>query len=336
MPFEIVRNNIVDMNVDAIVNAANTELEMGGGVCGSIFKAAGAEELQKECRGIGGCRTGEAVITKGYDLPARYIIHTPGPVWRGGEAGEERLLHNCYISSLNLALEHGCESVAFPLISSGIYGFPKDKAIHTAVTAIGEFLLAHEMTVYLVVFDHSAFVLSEKLFSAIKEYIDDRYAEDLIRRDPRRTAIHIESRNSGAFLAYNQSMPASPKASARKLTDVVSQLDETFSEMLLRLIDNKGMTDAEAYKRANIDRRLFSKIRGDKHYSPSKTTAIAFAIALRLSRDETMDLLAKAGYTLSRSSKADAIIEYFIREGVYNIYEINEALFAFDQKLLGA
>jgi predicted DNA-binding protein (UPF0251 family) len=187
-----------------------------------------------------------------------------------------------------------------------------------------------------VVFDHSAFALSEKLFSAIKEYIDDNYAVDMIRRDPRRTISHIEKKSENAVLIYNQSMPVPLQAPARKLEDVVSQLDETFSEMLLRLIDEKGITDAEAYKRANIDRRLFSKIRGDKYYSPSKTTAIAFAIALRLNHDETLDLLKKAGYTLSHSSKADAIIEYFIREGNFNIYEINEALFAFDQKILGA
>jgi O-acetyl-ADP-ribose deacetylase (regulator of RNase III) len=146
-----------------------------GGVCGAIFSAAGADELQAECNRIGKCNVGEAVITSGYGLQARYIIHTVGPIWRGGSSGEAGLLHNAYASSLKLALQNQCESIAFSLISSGIYGYPKDQALQIAIAAIGEFLLSHEMLVYLVVYDKKAYVLSERLFSAIERYIDDNY-----------------------------------------------------------------------------------------------------------------------------------------------------------------
>ncbi len=344
MPFEIVRNDITRMSVDAIVNAANSQLLPGGGVCGAIFHAAGANELQAECGKIGRCNVGGAVVTKGYALPAKYIIHAVGPIWRGGGAGESVLLHNCYINALSLAAEYKCSSIAFPLISSGIYGYPKDRALQVAVAAISEFLLTREMQVYLVVFDKTAFVLSEKLFSAIERFIDDNYAGGhLVSRSGHEhksfTRQLFEQTNSHGDAS--SSIPiaealASVSAGKRSLSDVVGHLDESFSRMLLRLIDEKGITDVETYKRANIDRKLFSKIRNGKGYNPSKPTAIAFAIALQLNLDETKDLLGKAGYTLSHSNKFDVIIEYFIEEGNYNIFEINEALFAFDQTLLGA
>lgn len=339
MPLEIVRNDITRMSVDAIVNAANSSLKRGGGVCGAIFAAAGPEDLQAECDRIGGCSAGKAVITAGYNLPAKYIIHTVGPVWHGGSFGEEDTLYSCYISSLELAQKSKCTSIAFPLISSGIFGYPKDLALQTAISAIGTYLLKHEMKVYLVVYDHSSFVLSEKLFSAINNYIDDNYVEEhkYSRRDEPLESIQ-------KYVAYNMPFPdelSAPVPSAvsrghRSLEDVLRELDETFPEMLLRLIDQKGKTDVETYKRANIDRKLFSKIRSGKDYTPSKVTAIAFAIALELSLDETKDLLGKAGYTLSHSNKFDVIIEFFIERGNYNIFEINESLFAFKQPLLGA
>ncbi|HEY8804949.1 MAG TPA: macro domain-containing protein [Clostridium sp.] len=338
MPMIIIRNDITKMKIDTIVNAANTALKMGGGVCGSIFSAAGDEKLQEECDIIGKCNVGEAVITSGYSLPAKYIIHTVGPIWNGGNSGEANSLHNCYINSLKIALQYKCKSIAFPLISSGIYGYPKDKALQIAISAIGEFLINHEMTVYLVVYDKKAFILSEKLFSAIEKYIDDNYVEKHHLSERRR---HIESYEYYQFEEMHEDYSKCdlcspvPVKVKRSLEDVISQLDESFSQMLLRLIDEKGMTDVETYKKANIDRKLFSKIRNYKGYNPSKVTSIAFAIAIRLSLDETRDLLNKAGYTLSHSNKFDVIIEYFIEEGNYNIYEINEALFAFEQVLLG-
>lgn len=337
MTLKIVRNDICKMSVDAIVNAANTALKMGGGVCGSIFAAAGVEQLQAECDRIGICRVGEAVITNAFDLPAKHIIHTVGPVWNGGSHHEAELLHQCYGSALMLALQYGCQSIAFPLISSGIYGYPKDKALQIAIAAISEFLLAHEMEVYLVVFDKKSFVLSEKLFNAVQAYIDDNYADENILSDRRRSKAQVFEERRVPFLSYDACAPAPMSAPSAKpgLEEEIENLDESFSHMLLRLIDEKNLTDVETYKRANIDRKLFSKIRSNNRYNPSKHTVIAFAIALELNLEETNNLLSKAGYILSCSNKFDVIIQYFIKHKNYNIYEINEALFAFDQILLG-
>lgn len=334
MPLEIIRNDITKVHADAIVNAANSSLLGGGGVDGAIHRAAGPE-LLAECRTLGGCKTGEAKITKGYRLPARYVIHTVGPVWHGGKSNEEKLLADCYRNSLALAKEYGLESIAFPLISAGAFGYPKDEALKVAISVIGDFLMSNDMTVYVVVYDKAAFMLSEKLFSSIKQYIDDRYIEEHPSGRNSRLEEAILLRESYLEEAHLPLMEAPAKRRKRSLDDVVNHLDETFSQMLLRMIDERGMTDSQAYKRANIDRKLFSKIRNDVHYSPSKATAVAFAIALGLNLDETRDLLLKAGYALSSSSKFDIIVQYFIEEGNYNIFEINEALFAFDQKLLG-
>ena len=362
MPLQIVRNDITQMHADAIVNAANSSLLGGGGVDGSIHRAAGPGLLE-ECRTLGGCPTGGAKITKGYNLPARHVIHAVGPVWHGGNQRERELLASCYRTSLVLAKENRCESIAFPLISAGAYGYPKDQVLRVAVDTIGEFLMHEDMLVYIVVFDRASFAIGERLFSDIAEYIDDHYVdahvdrrrEQMRRREgsnmPGGSFPHEACRSAApagappdgavfedtAPLEAEMSFAAPMPTAARSLSleDMLRQLDESFSQSLLRLIDARGMTDAECYKRANIDRKLFSKIRKDAHYRPSKPTVLAFAVALRLSLEETRELLAKAGFALSRSSKFDVIVEYFITRGVYNVFEINEALFAFDQSLLG-
>ena len=273
------------MKTDAIVNAANNSLLGGGGVDGAIHAAAGSG-LKKECEKLNGCDTGDAKITDAYNLPCKKVIHTVGPVWQGGQSGEKFLLTSCYKKSLELAKENGLKSVAFPLISSGAYGYPKDLALKVATAAIKDFLLGQdgteEMEVYLTIFDKESFIVSEKLIDEIKEYIDDNY-----------------------------------------------------SEMLLRLIDEKGMTDVECYKKANVDRKVFSKLRNTKEYKPSKTTAVAFALALELPMSEAKKMIESAGYSLTHSNKFDVIIEYFIKNEKYDIFEINEVLFEFDQKLLG-
>ena len=334
MPLQIVRNDITKMEVDAIVNAANSSLLGGGGVDGCIHRAAGPE-LLAECKTLGGCETGSAKITKGYRLPCKYVIHAVGPRWRDGKHGEREKLISCYRTSLAFAKEHGCETVAFPLISSGIYGYPKDQALKVAIDTISDFLLENDMTVYIVIFDRKAYQIGEKLFSDIAAYIDDNYVDehtDSRSEQSRRMQMLSDEPEEETFGA-----PLAPMAaSAKTLDDALSQIDESFSEMLLRKIDEKGMTDARCYKKANIDRKLFSKIRSDKLYKPSKPTALAFAIALELPLDETKEMLMKAGFALSHSNKVDIIIEYFIEHGNYNIFEINEALFAFDQSLLGA
>jgi len=335
MPLEIVRNDITKMKVDAIVNAANTELKMGGGVCGAIFRAAGTDELQAACDMLGNCPVGHAVLTDAFNLPAKYIIHTPGPIWQGGFKNEAKLLQSSYSRTLELAKQYKCESVAFPLLSTGIYGYPKKEALQIAVSTISTFLLENEMLVYLVVFDKASFGVSQKLFASIHQYIDEYYVDELEMTFSRARNIElydaepIQDRDELYDIEDSHQVESS-------LVDLVKQLDESFSERLLRLIDEKGMTDTETYKRANIDRRLFSKIRNDAGYTPKKKTAIAFAIALQLDVDQTIHLLSAAGYTLTHSSKFDVIIEFFIKQAKYNIHEINEALFMFDQPLLGA
>lgn len=350
MPIRIVRNDITKMAVDAIVNAANSSLLGGGGVDGCIHRAAGPE-LLAECRGLGGCETGDAKVTGAYRLPCKYVIHTVGPVWRGGNYGERELLACCYRRSLELALERGCETVAFPLISSGVYGYPKDQALQAAMETIGEFLLNHDLTVYIVVFDKVSYQIGGKLFSDIAAYIDQRYVDEHTDRAlerSRRQALwdapmacpppmrwdDRQAEGTGPAFGEGQPLMAGIAAST-SLSDALKRLDEGFSQSLLRLIDQKGMTDAQCYKKANIDRKLFSKIRSNPAYRPSKPTALAFAVALELSLDETVELLKKAGFALSRSSKFDIIVEYFISRGCYDVFTINEALFAFDQSLLG-
>ena len=330
MPLQIVRNDITKMQVDAIVNAANETLLGGSGVDGAIHQAAGPE-LLAECRTLHGCKTGQAKITKGYHLPAKFVIHTVGPVWEGGSYGERELLVSAYRSSLELALEHRCETVAFPLISSGVFGYPKDQALKVAVDTIGDFLLQHDMTVYLVIFDKAAYTLGGKLFSDIAAYIDDRYAEEHTDSDEEQ----LRRRFRVLASAPMPEAEAAPAVAPSSLNEALEMMDESFSQMLLRKIDEAGLTDAECYKRANVDRRLFSKIRSDIHYKPSKPTAMAFAVALELPLEEAREMLQKAGFAFSHASKFDIIVEYFIAQRNYNIFEINEALFAFDQSLLG-
>ena len=308
MPFTIVGQDITKMKVDAIVNAANTDLQMGGGICGAIFKAAGAAQLQAACDKLAPIKTGEAVITPGFNLPAKFVIHAVGPIYRCQNAEQsEKLLRSAYTKSLRLAIENNCECIAFPLISSGIYGYPKDEALQVATAAIQDFLINNDIDITLVVFDKSTFIVSRELLCAVESYIDEHYVD--IHQTKRGKLLDVENR-------------------------AITEVDEPFSQILLRLIDAKGMTDVEVYKRANLDRKIFSKIRSNKGYMPSKRTAIALAVALKLSLDETDDLLERAGYALSHAIKFDIIVEYFIVNGKYDVFAINEVLFEYDQPLL--
>lgn len=337
MPFIILRQDITKMTTDAIVNAANTDLKMGDGVCGAIFKAAGAAELQAACDKAAPVKTGNATITPAFALQCKYIIHAAGPVYRHWSIEQnERLLRSAYTRSLELAVENRCESIAFPLISSGIYGYPKDKALCVAKTAILDFLAEHEMTVYLLVFDKTAFSVGKELLGNIESYIDEVYVNqhERRRRGLSNSVSHADYEENELKCVREAAIPA-PTLYGTGIDEIMNKLDEPFSKTLLRLIDAKGKTDVEVYKRANIDRKLFSKIRTGKDYMPGKRTVIALAIALELNLAETDALLECAGYALSHGQKFDVIIEYFIVNGCYDIFEINEVLFRYDQQLLG-
>ncbi len=329
MPFEIVRNDIVNMKVDAIVNTANPKPIIGDGTDRAIHCKAG-ERLLMARKEIGDIAIGTSKITPAFDLDARYVIHTAGPIWKDGKSGEEALLASCFKNSLRLAKEKDCESIAFPLISSGSYGFPKPIALQIAVREISAFLLENEMQVYLVVFGKQSFELSEKLFKSVSSYIDENYVSDKMSLEYGTSKVrrfdYEEMLLSESSYEITSKMP--------NLDGMLNNLDKGFSETLLDLIDRTGKKDSEIYKRANVDRKLFSKIRNNVNYKPSKATALAFAIALELDLDETSDLLSRAGYALSQSSKFDVIVKYFIENKKYDIFEINSALFRFDQPLL--
>ena len=345
MPFAIVRNDITKMQVDAIVNSANPRAIVGGGVDHAIHQAAGAELLAARKK-IGNIATGTAAITPAYRLHARYVIHTVGPVWQSGSHGERELLSRAYQNSLRLAAERDCSSIAFPLLSAGVFGCPSEIAIAAAVQAIRDFLQEHDMDIYLVVFDRKSFKISDTLFDDVQSYLDERYVAELLEeeyrgddRDHRIAACHEAAYLNAAEACVSEAAPMfaakDADAGARSLEHLLDDIDDTFSETLLRLIDIKGKSDPEIYKRANVDRKHFSKIRNNPAYQPSKNTALTFAVALELDLDETRDFIGRAGYALSRSSKMDVIVEYFIERKEYDIFTINETLFAFQQPLLG-
>lgn len=356
MPFEIVRNDLTNMQVDAIVNAANSRPIIGFGTDSGVHKKAGRQLLIAR-RKIGKIAFGDAAVTPAFNLDAKYVIHAVSPIWQGGKKNETELLESCYTKSLQLALEYGCESIAFPLLAAGNHGFPKELALQIAINTFSKFLMKHEMQIYLVVFNRSAFVLSSKLFHSVQSFIDDTYIQDKYleeyniptgqkspdidlyqleeARNRRRMAELAPNYQSCQLLSEEMERAPLAPASPRRLEDLMKEMEETFSESLIHLIDQKGLKDPDVYKKANIDRKLFSKIKNNKNYKPSKATCIAFAIALELNLDETRDLIGKAGYALTHSSKFDIIIEYFILEGNYNSFEINEVLFAFDQPMIG-
>lgn len=329
MPFEMVRNDIVNMKVDAIVNTANPRPIIGAGTDKAVHDKAGARLLlaRKE---IGNIAVGEAAITPAFDLDANYVIHTAGPIWKDGRSGEEKLLASCFRNSLGIAKKKSCESIAFPLISTGSYGFPKPLALQIAVREISSFLMENEMQVYLVVFEKQSFELSEKLFKSVSSYIDENYVSEKINAEYKMSNL----RSYELLFEASDTPRYGTICSNPNLDGMLENLDKGFSETLLDLIDRTGKKDSEIYKRANVDRKLFSKIRNNADYRPSKTTAIAFAIALELDLDETSNLLSRAGYALSQSSKFDVIVRYFIENKKYDIFEINSALFRFDQPLL--
>ena len=341
MPFQIIRNDITKVSADAIVNTANPKPVVGSGTDGAIYKAAGENKLLPARQTIGNIEPGQAVHTPAFRLKAKYIIHTVGPVWVDGKHGEKDILHSCYANSLSLADKLKCKSVAFPLISSGAYGFPKDTALDVALSEIGKFLLTHDMNITLVVFDKAAFELSEKLMGEIRQFIDEQTAVSLreqerfhgnLRMNTRSVLFEEERRRA---LSQPQGAEIFPDIAGKNLSETVGSAGQTFQEKLFELIDKSGMDDVTVYKKVNIDRKVFSRIRSKRDYKPKKKTAVAFAIALELDLPTTIDLLARAEIAFSQSNLFDLIIAYFITHGIYDMFEINAALFQYDQPVLG-
>ena len=320
MPFKIVRNDITKIKADAVVNTANPKPVIGGGTDTAIYNAAGADKLLAERKKTGNIAVGDAAATPAFGLDAKYVIHTVGPYWQDGEHGEEDKLRSCYKKSLELAEELGCKSIAFPLISTGVYKFPKGKALHIALSVIQEYLLEHDMDVTIAVFDKGSFEMSGKLFAGIDEYIDEHYVADAVDSEYRSGLM--QSR----ILGHERRRAELPREQQETLDDVLKSRSETFSEMLLRLIDERGLKDPDVYNKALIDRKLFSAIKCKKNYKPGKQTALAFALALELDINTAREFLAKAGYALSPSDKSDIVVEYCIRQKIYDLYDVNLAL----------
>ena len=339
MPLRIIRNDITKVTADVIVNTANPRPEIGRGTDSAVYAAAGAEKLLDERAMIGNIERGQAAVTPAFALHAKYIIHTVGPSWEGGNHGEREILQDCYRNSLALAAELDAKSIAFPLIATGVYGFPKDEALNIALLGIGKFLFTHDMDVILVVFDQAAFELSKQLVGEIDEYIDehgvgqarlDEYGDAWLyhRRETRETRV-------GTVGNLTQGPAPVPAEKDPSLDEVLGSAGESFRQRLFQLIQESGMDDATVYKRANIDRKLFSRIRTNPNYKPTKRTAVALAIALKLDMPAMRDLLARVEIAMSPSSKFDLIINYFVTRGIHDIFEINVALFQYGQPILG-
>ena len=341
MPFLMIRNDITKVAADAIVNPANRNLLQGSGTSRAIYQAAGEQELTAACEAIGYCDLGKAVCTPAFRLPAKYIFHAVCPAWQGGLFGEAEQLAGAYHSALELAAEYQCESVAFPLLSSGNYGYPKEQAFRIAVDTITQYVMEHDLTVYLVLYDRHSLAVSRKLSASVEEYIDDHYVAqndesyefDRWRRESAERRRRLEE--EAAPMLEAAAPPAAPMA-ARSLEHLMDNLGESFTTRLLRLIDERGLKDSTVYKQSNISRQHFSKIQCNRDYNPKKKTVLAFAVGLHLSEDETIDLLQSAGYAFSDGSKRDWIVRYCLEHKIYNINQVNTLLFEYDQEQLGA
>ena len=365
MPFKIVRNDITKMNTEAIVNTANDHPTVGTGCDHAVYMAAGYEELLAYRKDrIGFVKEGDAFVTPGFHLPAKYIIHAVSPLYIDGKHEEEMLLRSCYRKSLALAAEYGIRSIAFPLISTGGFGYPKEEGMRIAVDEIHAFLLNSDMQIYLVVFDEKATKMGRNLYPDLEAYIDLNYVQE--RREEEygdaaplpSAAAKPSAGKKSEKPGFQQSIFQKPKASKdkasdiseaeyieeaclfdekealfdedaaieemeRKLAERMAHMSDTFPQYLLYLISEKGMENAEVYKRAIVDKKVFSKIKNNPEYHPQKLTALCLCIGAKLNLDESKDLLARAGYALSPCDKTDIIFSYFIEHGIYDMIELD-------------
>ena len=461
MPFKIVRNDITKMQVDAIVNPSNSGPVVGAGSETAIYEAAGREALMEERKSFGSVSEGEVFLTGGYGLPAAHVIHAVSPRFQGGNQGEEERLRSCYRKSLELAAKQGFQSIAFPLIATGSYGYPREEALGIAAEEIRAFLNDHEMMVYLTVFDEASSALGGRLYPDLEAYIDRHYVEEKLRSEyagafmagaAASNAASFRSTVLPSMQAQRNTLPMSPADAAGKaaampmakedrdaapsklmaeletkqtqdkqkiskekepgllrqilfrekkasesapraakpkmnqapkrreeptvgaarvsedesreyaefcfddveeecyeqapqffedeicdevsadwdfekhesaLNERMTHLSDTYQQYLFYLIENKGMTNAEVYKRAIVDKKVFAKIKANPNYHPKKMTALCLCVGAKLNLDETKDLLARAGYALSPCDKTDVIFSYFIEHGIYDMIEID-------------
>lgn len=350
MPFKIIRNDITKVTADAIVNTANPRATYGGGTDTAIYKAAGVKQLLAERQKIGDIARGDIAVTPAFRLQAKYIIHTVGPKWIDGLNGEFDILENCYVKSLEKAVELGCESIAFPLISTGVYGFPRDRALQTAVSVFSRFLMNHDMNILLVVFDEHSYRLSSQLMGEIDSYIDANYVSckklDEYEQSSRRVSQRIldedddwkwhERAYAKEPYSLMESIMRAPTAdvSDMSLEEQLENIGVSFHDKLFELIDTSGLDNKDVWKRANMDRKLFSKIQCNEAYHPKKKTVLALCIALQLDIEQSRDLLARAEWAFSPSSKVDLIVQKAILDRKYDIYELNMLLFQYTNETL--
>lgn len=355
MAFEIIRNDITRVKADVLVNSANPAPIYASGTDKAIYTAAGAADLLNERRKIGELECGQVGVTPAFKLNANYIFHTVGPVWQGGKAGELELLASCYRNCLEKAEELHCESIAFPLISTGVYGFPKDRALQVALSVISSFLMTHDLRVILVVFDRSSYVLSSNVFHEVQDFIEEQQVQFSMDKEygacgesclsstrgrPRRRTDR-EMRMEASRPAKVPSAPPEPVLgsvfSANSVEDILAQKKQSFSQRLTRMMDEKGLDPVEVYHRANLTRQHFHKILNKEGYLPKKNTIYALAMALNLNLEQTTELLTSAGLAFSPDSDFDRVIQFLILKQRYNIVmDVNPVLFQYDLPLLGA
>ena len=339
MPFKIIRDDIKKVKADAIVNPANPEPVIGGGVESAIYEAAGKEKLLEARKELGRLQPGKVGVTEAFNLAAKYIIHVSGLYWEGGNSFEARCLKECYEKALKAALDKGCKSIAFPLLGTGTYGFPKDIGLDVAVSTFTEFLEEYEMEITLVVFDNEAVNVSGKLAYEVKSFIDDKYALEVLeteyKKDRNIECYELPNERFHLLLkeetydvldnactkdTFSAKQPGSLEAALKNI------YKESFEKHLQQLINKKGLRNSEVYAAANISKQYFSKLLKGQ-VKPSKDKMLALAVGLRLNMDEVVDFLRIAGYALSPISQTDTVVEYFIRKQEYNVLKINIVLF---------
>ncbi|MCR5798264.1 MAG: macro domain-containing protein [Eubacterium sp.] len=340
MPFNIIRNDITKIKADAIVNTANPHVAIGSGVDFAIYNAAGKDRLLAARKEIGEMPPGTVAVTEAFDLDAKYIIHVSGPAWNNGDSGESDCLRTCYRQALNMAAKNNCQSIAFPLLATGTYAFPKELGLQIAIESFTEFLEEHEMNIILVVFEQDSVKISGKIFGDVKSFVDDQYVDAILKEEgvyhnarmlgsvaefPRAGRRSALSRNT--VVLEDEEIDEDDAVPAQSLDDELKSIyTDSFEKHLQQLINKKGLKNSEVYATANISKQYFSKLMKGQ-IKPSKEKMLALAVGLRLNLDETVDFLKIAGYALSPISQTDKIVEYFIRNKDYNVLKIDIVLF---------